>query len=286
MRAAILLLLLLLASLATNSTAVSDDEPGVLLDVVIIDLDCLEKNETCSGYRPAHLVEYMGADWCQPCQIVEKQLDERDDDDTFILRHHPSTKDMSYLSESNYRFSNILGLWGLPSVIIDGEGLLAGSSQISELENALSNRSDTNFTGLTAVELVNGTLYWDTATSNTFIEVWTTAEVNHEQEGYALSNMAVNHTFSSEADLTVDTDGDFLVIMLQIDGPVELVSDSSTLANAGIEAIEGGSVIESFSDDPTLYAIFISVLLLLVSLPATVMLIREMRNKPQLDEAE
>ena len=74
--------------------------------------------------------------------------------------------------------------------------------------------------------------------------------------------------------------------MLQIDGPVELVSDSSTLANAGIEAIEGGSVIESFSDDPTLYAIFISVLLLLVSLPATVMLIREIRNKPQPDEAE
>ena len=286
MRGAILVLLLLLASLSTNSTAVSNDKPGVLLDVVIIDLDCLETNSTCSGYRPAHLVEYMGADWCQPCQIVEKQLDERDNDDTFILRHHPSTKDMSYLSESNYRFSTILGLWGLPSIIIDGEGLLAGSSQISELENALSNRSDTNFTGLTAVELVNGTLYWDTATSNTFIEVWTTAEVNHEQEGYALSNMAVNHTFSSEADLTVDTDGDFLVIMLQIDGPVELVSDSSTLANAGIEAIEGGSVIESFSDDPTLYAIFISVLLLLVSLPATVMLIREIRNKPQPDEAE
>ncbi len=222
MRGAILVLLLLLASLTTNSTAVSDDEPGVLLDVVIIDLDCLETNETCSGYRPAHLVEYMGADWCSPCQIVEKQLDERDDDATFILRHHPSTKDMSYLSESNYRFSTILGLWGLPSVIIDGEGLLAGSSQISELENALSNRSDTNFTGLTAVELVNGTLYWDTATSNTFIEIWTTAEVNHEQEGYALPNMAVNHTFSSEADITVDTDGDFLVIMLQIDGPVEL----------------------------------------------------------------
>ena len=286
MRASILLLLLLLASLATNSTAVSDDEPGVLLDVVIIDLDCLEKNETCSGCRPAHLVEYMGADWCQPCQIVEKQLDERDDDDTFILRHHPSTKDMSYLSESNYRFSTILGLWGLPSIIIDGEGLLAGSSQISELENALSNRSDTNFTGLTAVELVNGTLYWDTATTNTFIEVWTTAEVNHEQEGYVLPNMAINHTFSSEADITVDTDGDFLVIMLQIDGPVELVSDSSTLANTGIEAIEGGSAIESFSDDPTLYAIFISVLLFLVSLPATVMLIREMRNKPQPDEAE
>ena len=286
MRRSILALALLLLAVLPSSTAVSEQEPGVLLDVIVIDLDCLATNTTCSGYRPAHLVEYMGADWCQPCQIVETQLDERTEDDTFILRHHPSPKDVSYLSESYYRFSTILGLWGLPTMVIDGEGLLAGSSQIAELEVALSNRSDTNFTGLTAVELVNGTLQWDTPTSNTFIEVWTTTEINHEEEGYALTNMAVNHTFSAGADIAVDTDGDFLVIMLQIDGPVELVSDSKTLANAGIEAIEEGIAIDPFSKNPALLVIAVSIFLLLISMPATVMLIREIRNKPQPDESE
>jgi hypothetical protein len=269
-----------------STTAVSEEEPGVLLDVVIIDLDCLATNNTCSGYRPAHLVEYMGADWCQPCRIVESQLDERAEDDTFILRHHPSPRDVSFLSESYYRFSTILGLWGLPSMVIDGEGLLAGSSQIGELEFALSNRSGTNFTGLTSVELVNGTLHWNTTTTNSFIEVWTTAEVSHGEEDYALANMAVNHTFSSAAAITVDTEGEFLVIMLQIDGPVELVSDSNTLANAGIEAIEEGTTLDPFAKDPTLLVIVVAIFLLLISLPATVMLIREIRNKPPTDESE
>lgn len=286
MRRSMLVLALLVLAVVPSATAVSEEEPGVLLDVVIIDLDCLATNSTCSGYRPAHLAEYMGADWCQPCQIVESQLDERTEDDTFILRHHPSSRDVSYLSESYYRFSTILGLWGLPTMVIDGEGLLAGSSQIAELEFALSNRSDTNFTGLTAVELINGTLHWDTTTSNTFIEVWTTAEVSHGEEGYALANMAVNHTFSSDAAITVDTDGDFLVIMLQIDGPVELVSDSNTLANAGIEAIEEGTALDTFTKDPVILVIVVSIFLLLISLPATVMLIREIRNKPQSDESE
>ncbi len=281
-----LVLALLLLTIISSSTAVSDEEPGVLLDVIIIDLDCLETNRTCSGYRPAHLIEYMGADWCQPCEIVDSQLDERETDDAFILRHHPDVKDVSYLSESNYRFSTILGLWGLPSMVIDGEGLLAGTSQIAELEFALSNRSDTNFTGLTAVELVNGTLEWDTATSNTFIEVWTTAEISHGEKGYPLANMAVNHTFSSGADIAVDTDGDFLVIMLQIDGPVELFSDSNTLVNAGIEAIEEGTELSPFTKDPALLVIAVSIFLLLASLPATVMLIREIRNKPHPDESE
>lgn len=286
MRRSILALAILLLAVLPSSTAVSEEEPGVLLDVIVIDLDCLATNTTCNGYRPAHLVEYMGADWCQPCQIVEKQLDERIEDDTFILRHHPSPKDVSFLSESYYRFSTILGLWGLPTMVIDGEGLLAGSSQIAELETALSNRSDTNLTGLTAVELVNGTLQWDTTTSNTFIEVWTTTEINHGEKGYALANMAVNHTFSADADIAVDTEGDFLVIMLQIDGPVELVSDSKTLANAGIEAIEEGTAIDPFSKDPALLVIAVSIFLLLISMPATVMLIREIRNKPQPDESE
>ena len=147
----ILILVMIMAGSLPSTTYASADEPifATTHDAIIFDSSCLNST-SCVGERVEHLVEYYGADWCEPCELIEEEIEALNRSDTFVIQHHPSVVDTSFLSASKLRFENEHRLLFLPSLVIDGEELLTGSSQALELSNVLSQRS-TSFSGLSNI---------------------------------------------------------------------------------------------------------------------------------------
>ena len=282
---ALVLLLITTFCLQIVGGQTNEDGKGELLDVIVVDLSCTANNSSdCEGFRPQHFIEYMGADWCEPCLAVEAQLENDPPEGAFIMKHHPSVKDSSYLSASEFRFTNILGLWGLPSVIIDGEGLLSGTSQIAELNSATSNRTSTSFYGITSIQLNETTLTWETNTSGTFAEIWTLKTVKHSNEGYNLTNLAVNQTHNNNGTVKVDTTGEFLVIMLHIDGPVDLEIQSDAFAHGGFDPIDEDDISYSEGDSEVRIPAFVFLVMLLLIMPAIYQHINQMKLTKESEE--
>ena len=128
---------------------------GYIVDVIVVDLEC-DENQTCVS-RPNNVVEYFGADWCTECPEVEEELNKSSRNDSVIISHRPSTSDDFWLQESRNRFLEVYGLWGYPTLAIDGHYILAGPTQSRELGTLLS-ESNSNYSGVTNVSLNNNTL--------------------------------------------------------------------------------------------------------------------------------
>ena len=56
---------------STTSSSTVEDEFAGLLDVVIFDASCMDSSDSCDAEHIVHLVEYYGADWCEPCELIE-----------------------------------------------------------------------------------------------------------------------------------------------------------------------------------------------------------------------
>ena len=247
---------------------------GYIVDVIVVDLEC-DENQTCVS-RPSNIVEYFGADWCTECPEVEEQLHESSNNDTVIISHRPSTTDDFWLQESRDRFLGVYGLWGYPTLAIDGHYILAGPTQSRELGTLLS-ESYSNYTGVTNVSLNNGTLEIEGNFSALIVDIWTVYSNDN------LTNIASAHSNISESN-NVSTDGEKLVIVVSNPGYIALVSGSSLPANdyipdGGLDKIgdEGDSVQGST-------IIIITLLLLIISMPATLQLIQIMRNTDHFEE--
>jgi len=221
----------------------SADEPifATTHDVIIFDSSCLNST-SCMGERVEHLVEYYGADWCEPCELIEEELEALNRSDTFVIQHHPSVVDTSFLSTSKLRFENEHRLLFLPSLVIDGEELLTGSSQALELSNVLSQRS-TSFSGLSNMKLVNGSLTWN-ASQGDRVSVWRTEAIDHPNRNrthptLATGMMQFNASNGSGniSNLLENFNGD-LVVMLEQTGVYRLVSTSVNPA-VGVELSDG-----------------------------------------------
>ena len=110
------------------------------------------------------------------------------------------------------------------------------------------------------------------------IDIWTL----HEDEN--LTNLVTNHTNYSQSN-SVDISGDKLVIVLSKPGYIALISGSSLPANdyipdGGIDSI--GTEDEYVSSSTV---VIITILLLMISLPATYQLFQVMRAPtPHLEE--
>jgi hypothetical protein len=247
---------------------------GYIVDVIVIDLQC-EENQTCVS-RPSNLVEYFGADWCTECPEVEEQLNETSNQSALILSHRPSSSDDFWLQESRDRFLGVYGLWGYPTLIIDGHYILAGPTQSRELDGLLF-ESISNYSGITNVTLDNETLTVEGMFDGQIIDVWTVASTSK------LTNKVINHTNLSETNL-VDIDGEKLVVVISQPGFIDLVPGSSMPANdyipeGGFEEIDKkGSSVKGST------VIIITVLLMIITLPATYQLLQVIRSPPALEE--
>lgn len=229
---------------------------GWIQDVIIIDIEC-ENNQTCV-YRPSNIVEYFGSDNCEPCIPVEEQLRERNNDSVFIISHHPSPVDEFWLPESRIRFQQVYSLWGYPDLIIDGHYLLAGKSQANELESVISN-STARWSGIQSVSMNNSNLTVSHNIENGTLDVWTVGQYDD------FENMALNYSNLSEP--YVDTNGDYLVVILSSPGEVKLITGSS-LPSSGYEPdMEGVKETFEESSNDTFTIIIILILLTMIFAP-------------------
>ena len=94
---------------------------GYVADVLVIDLNCEEENQTCVS-RPSHLIEYYGADWWKECPAVEDQLRNVTDDSSIILSHRPSSSDFWQASKTGSKYTVL----GYPTLALDGHYIFAG----------------------------------------------------------------------------------------------------------------------------------------------------------------
>jgi hypothetical protein len=278
------LISMLLTALVTASTlphatssSIDEDEFATLLDVIIFDAACTHSSTPCEGQRIQHLVEYYGADWCEPCELIENEIDLMNRSDTFVLQHHPSVADESFLSASKLRFETEHRLLFIPSIVIDGQGLLTGSSQGLELSNALSLRS-TNFSGLSNVSLSNGNLTWSALGGDT-VSVWTTEATAHPNRNRTHPNLATGMmAFNSTAEhgnISAMMSGNevSIVVVLEKTGTYRLVTDSQN-PTGGIDVYDGNTSNPDSSIDrrsPGLEASIWTVILILSLLPAIYM---------------
>ena len=247
---------------------------GYIVDVIVVDLEC-DENQTCVS-RPNNVVEYFGADWCTECPEVEEELNKSSRNDSVIISHRPSTSDDFWLQESRNRFLEVYGLWGYPTLAIDGHYILAGPTQSRELGTLLS-ESNSNYSGVTNVSLNNNTLEIEGNFSGLNIDVWTVYSND------SLTNIAAAHSNLSESN-NVSIDGEKLVIIISNPGYIALISGSTLPAN---DYIPDGGLDDIGKDGDSVQGstiIIITILLLIISMPATLQLIQIIRNNDQFEE--
>ena len=96
------------------------------------------EEDACEADTSMRVVEYFGADWCEPCRPVEAMLDALERPDVLVVRHAPSPQDTGFSNLSYQRFDAHYGLISLPAIVIDGYAVLTGETMALRLEEALN----------------------------------------------------------------------------------------------------------------------------------------------------
>ena len=196
------LILLVLIPTSTGHGTESDDEAASIHDVKTFDIQCALTNETCIASSTTHLIEYFSADWCEPCDLVSAELNALNRTDVTVLQHHPSPLDLHFLSDSKFRFETTYGFWGVPDLVLNGEGLLTGPSQSQELDLVLDNFSR-EWSGFTSISLNNGTLSWISDDGDE-VHVWITENGAHEINNQDQINVVHHHIAIGSENQTLD----------------------------------------------------------------------------------
>ena len=289
-----ILILLVLIPTSTGHGTESDDEAASIHDVKTFDVQCALTNETCIASSTTHLIEYFSADWCEPCDLVSAELNALNRTDVTVLQHHPSPLDLHFLSDSKFRFETTYGFWGVPDLVLNGEGLLTGPSQSQELGLVLDNFSR-EWSGFTSISLNNGTLSWASDDGDE-VHVWITENGAHEINNQDQINVVHHHMAIGSENQTLDISNFInenttnIVVTLESPGRFELRS-ASTLSS------QGYSLIDEESDQNGLeitkqgreydMAIAVFGLSMAAFIPALIMYVRIVRNEPVLnDESE
>ena len=279
----VVLLIIVLGSLNSMVTVQGQEQVtsnqatvlGETLDVMVIDSECLEEL-VCHAWRPLQLIEYYGADWCEPCLDVELSIENIDTTKYAIIQHHPSVLDYSYLNFSNQRYETDFRLIFIPSLVIDGEGLLTGTKQATELNQSLS-KNQTEFFGINELNITNSMLNWNTSTNYT-LKIWKTTSTSHEFDNRNLSHLAVdymeiNHE-QSQLNLTdwLDNWTGRSIFTLESDGIRVLTSLSqSPTGDMDFNSEDQTTGILSKFDDSPKLAIIVFIALFVALLPALIM---------------
>ena len=286
-----ILVLLVLIPTSTGHGTESDDEDASIHDVKTFDVQCSLTNETCIASSTTHLIEYFSADWCEPCDLVSAELNALNRTDVTVLQHHPSPLDLHFLSDSKFRFETTYGFWGVPDLVLNGEGLLTGPSQSQELDLVLDNFSR-EWSGFTSISLNNGTLSWISDDGDE-VHVWITENGAHEINNQDQINVVHHHIAIGSEIQTLDISSFInenttnIIATLESPGRFELKS-ASTLSS------QGYSLIDEESDQNGLQitkqgreydmAIAVFGLSMAAFIPALIMYVRIVRNEPVLDD--
>ena len=244
---------------------------GALLDVAFMPANCME-NETCEAHRPAHLIEYFSADWCEPCVDVGEALNGMADDQTVVLQHHPSPQDATFFSDSKQRNDEDYRLLFIPSIVLDGTHLLTGTRQAMDLVSTMENNSNP-WHELADVRLANNTLQWNTSVNGTVV-VWAVAPTPHETSGKIHPSVAYKRftANASHGEMVVNTTdlpaNTSLVVLLEQEGVRSLTVAS--LAPTGLMDLNDNSSGETTPNSlgeseaylPVLVGLFLALLLL------------------------
>ena len=267
----------------------NDDDKASIHDVKIFDVQCILTNQTCIASSTTHLIEYFSADWCEPCNLVSAELDDLNRTDVTILQHHPSPDDLHFLSDSKFRFESTYGFWGVPDLVLNGEGLLTGPSQSQELDRVLDNFSR-EWSGFTSISLNNGTLSWISDDGDE-VHVWITENSVHEFNNQDQPNVVNHHIAVSNDDQTLDlsklinNNTTNIVVTLESPGSFELRS-ASTLSSQGYALIDEDTndIPEENKNKGREYDIAIAVfgLSMAALIPALIMYARTVRKEPLL----
>ena len=256
-------------------------------DVFFLDLPC-DLNSTCEVSRPIHLIEYFGADWCEPCESLELFLDTLDFNEIALIQHHPSVLDYSYLNHSKTVFEQEYRLLFIPSLVVNSNGLLTGSTQGIELNQSLAN-INTNFSGIDDISIENGMLFWNTSTEHN-LTIWRLEETVHEYHNRSLPYLAVeritvtneNHQYNISK-LLNHSNGRLVFILQDNEQPKPLQSISTS--PTGDKALSEGEeeTNQLFAHDGGYdLAVITFALLFLALLPALI----SFRNLQKQDSAE
>jgi len=267
----LLVMVVFLPAFGTSHGIPGAHSEGYIADVIVVDLSC-EENHTCVN-RPNHIIGYYGADWCDECPEVESQLENMSDDSVVTISHRPSSSDDFWLQASKDRFLDVYGLWGYPTIAVDGHYILAGPTQARDLDSLIAGY-DSNYSGITNVTLNGSNISIEANLTNMSIDIWTITSSGE------IPNLVANHTNYS-APTSVDINGDKLVIVLSRPGFIALISGSSMPANDYVPdgGIDGIATKNDSISGSTI--IIITILLMMISLPATYQLFQVMRQPKQ-----
>ena len=281
-----LILVILLPSSSGHGND-NDEQSASIHDVKTFDSQCVLTNQTCIGSSTTHLIEYFSADWCEPCNLVSAELDGMNRTDVTILQHHPSPADLHFLSDSKFRFESTYGFWGVPDLVLNGEGLLTGPSQSLELGRVLDNFSR-EWSGFTSISINNGTLSWASDDGDE-VHVWITENNVHEFNNKDQPSVVNHHIAVSNDNQTLDL-SEFInnnttniVVTLESPGRFELRS-ASTLSSQGYALIDenANEIDEGNKNKGQEYDMAIAVfgLSMAALIPALIMYARTARNEP------
>ena len=310
--------ILLTIILSSQSTAhighFGEYAPAKMYDVKTFEVDCALTNETCIANETTHFIEYFSADWCEPCALVSQELESLNRSDTIIIQHHPSPADLHFYSESNIRLYETYGFWGVPDVVLNGEGLLVGPSQSNELEATLDNFTR-EWNGFLELTLTNGTLSWQ-ADDGHVVHVWITKNRPHEYTNLDQPLVVTNHAYANVTDQVFNYTNDSnqteetyhiynssmnisdlldenvtsIVVTLETPGRIPL-SRASSLSSQGYDLVDEGPndfvPTDSKSGNESDLAIAAFGFMLAAIIPAFIMYIQTARKQKILvDESE
>ena len=286
-----LLLPITIVNTSSENGEVIDD--GDIIAVQYIDYSCYQQSLECQATESEHIVEYFGADWCEPCQLVEDNLAMMNRTDTVILQHHASVEDYTYLNYSNMRYDAKFRLLFIPSLVIDGNGLLTGSSQSFDLNQSLNDNTGLLNDSLSDVVLKNGILSWNHSDGQK-LTIWRLDPTQHESRNFTHQYLASdsvtidlndsnssNHEGVNLTGLLQNWSGR-LIFILENNGSPQLRSYSDeTATNMEFNNDETEVVTSVENSNPAHYATIWFVIMLILITPAIMLWVKEIKRPNQ-----
>ena len=286
-----LLLPITIVNTSSENGEVIDD--GDIIAVQYIDYSCYQQSLECQATKSEHIVEYFGADWCEPCQLVEDNLAMMNRTDTVILQHHASVEDYTYLNYSNLRYDAKFRLLFIPSLVIDGNGLLTGSSQSLDLNQSLNDNTGLLNDSLSDVVLKNGILSWNHSDGQK-LTIWRLDPTQHESRNFTHQYLASdsvtidlndsnssNHEGVNLTGLLQNWSGR-LIFILENNGSPQLRSYSDeTATNMEFNNDETEVVTSVENSNPAHYATIWFVIMLILITPAIMLWVKEIKRPNQ-----